>query len=368
MRIHTLFLTLIVAMTTIATPLLAQQAARVGVDTVKSEPLVQTTPVIGRLVAAQAGMVAARIAGPVAEMRVQVGDRLKKNAIISILVKDTLRWQHELNKARVGEVKAALATAKSVVALRRQELNRMDQLRKSAAFSQARMEDKKLEVASAQSSAAQSKAALISARANLELSKINLDNAEIRAPFSGVVYERHTDVGAYVNVGSPVISLINDEHLEIEAHVPAARIDGLQTGVKITFRLEQDRDGIQAEYTAKVRAVVPSEDPLTRTRKVRFTPDFDIGTKGLASNQSVVLALPAGKIDAVVTVHKDAVLNRKGKDIVFVVKDGAANIRPVQLGQALGARFVVLSGLVSGDVVVVRGNERLRPGQKVSPL
>jgi len=367
-RFHTLIPPLIIALTTLAAPLSAQQAARVGVDTVKSEPLVQTIPVIGRLVATQAGIVAARIAGPIAEMRVQVGDRLELNAIISILVKDTLHWQHELNQARVGEVKAALATAKSVVDLRLQELNRMDQLRKSAAFSQARMEDKKLEVASARSSAAQSQAALISARASLELSKINLDNAEIRAPFSGVVYERHTDVGAYVNVGSPVISLINDDQLEIEAHVPAARIDGLQTGVKVSFHLEQDQNGTLAEYTAKVRAVVPSEDPLTRTRKVRFTPDFDIGTKGLASNQSVVLALPAGTTDTAVTVHKDAVLNRKGESIVFIVEDGMANIRPVRLGQALGARFVVLSGLVSGDVVVVRGNERLRPGQKVNPL
>ena len=229
------------------------------------------------------------------------------------------------------------------------------------------MEDKELEVASAQSAVAQSQAALVSAQANLQLSKINLDNAEIRAPFGGVVSQRHIDVGAYVNVGSPVIGLIDDEHLEIEAHVPAARINGLQPGKKVAFRLEQGGDGKQRNYTATVRAVVPSEDPLTRTRRVRFVPEFDLGTTGLASNQSVVLALPAGKSESVVTVHKDAVLNKKGKDIVFIVEDGKANIRPVLLGQALGTRFVVLSGLAIGDTVVVRGNERLRPGQKVQP-
>ncbi len=366
MRYHSLFPTLMLSLS-LTTFAAAQEAARVGVDAVKSELLIQTAPVIGRLVAVQAGVVAARIAGPIAEMRVRVGDRIEKDAVISVLIKDTLHWQHQLNKARVGEAEAALTTARSVIDLRLQEMSRMDQLKKSAAFSQARLEDKKLEVASARSAAAQSQAALISARANLQLSKINLDNAEIKAPFGGVVFERHIDVGAYVNVGSPVIGLIDDEHLEIEAHVPAIRIAGLRPGEKVGFRLEKDGEGQQKQYTATVRAVVPSEDPLTRTRKVRFTPEFEFGTRGLASNQSVVLALPAGKSENVTTVHKDAVLNKKGEDIVFIVEDGKANVRPVRLGQALGGRFVVFSGLKDGDLVVIRGNERLRPGQEVQP-
>jgi len=357
-------LMLSLSLTTIAA---AQEAASVGVDAVIREPLIQTVPVIGRLVAAQTGVVAARISGPIAEMRVRVGDRIKKDAVISVLVKDTLHWQHQLNLARVSEAKAALATARSVVDLRVQEMTRLSQLKKSAAFSQARLEDKKLEVVSARSATAQSQAALLSAEANLRLSKINLDNAEIKAPFGGVVSERHINVGAYVNVGSPVISLIDDQHLEIEAHVPASNIDGLTKGKKVNFRLERYDSGQAIDHSATVRAIIPSEDPLTRTRTVRFTPNFGINMQGLASNQSVVLALPAGKAGTVTTVHKDAVLNKKGKDIVFIVEDGKANVRPVRLGQALGQRFVVLSGLKSGDLVVIRGNERLRPGQKVQP-
>jgi multidrug efflux pump subunit AcrA (membrane-fusion protein) len=98
---------------------------------------------------------------------------------------------------------------------------------------------------------------------------------------------------------------------------------------------------------------------------VRFTINFSIQERNLATNQSVVLAIPAGQAREVVSVHKDAVINRKGKNIVFIVEDGAANIRPVKLGEAIGPRFVVLGGLKAGDTIVVRGNERLRPGQKV---
>ena len=65
------------------------------------------------------------------------------------------------------------------------------------------------------------------------------------------------------------------------------------------------------------------------------------------------------------SVHKDAVINRRGKQIVYVVQEGKAAMRPVQLGEAVGARMEVLRGLAQGDLVVVRGNERLRPGQDV---
>ena len=67
-------------------PVLAQQTAAVDVDEVRIEPLSQTVPVIGRLVARQSGVVAARIGGPVADMQVSVGDRVKKGDILGVLI------------------------------------------------------------------------------------------------------------------------------------------------------------------------------------------------------------------------------------------------------------------------------------------
>ncbi len=85
----------------------------------------------------------------------------------------------------------------------------------------------------------------------------------------------------------------------------------------------------------------------------------------MAANQSVTVLLPSGQGDAVVTVHKDAVIRQGRKAIVFVVEEGVANPRSLRLGKAVGTRFQVLEGLSAGDLVVVRGNERLRPGQSV---
>ena len=338
----------------------SQRATPVAVDEVRVEPLNQTVPVIGRLVARRAGVVAARTGGPVAEIKVEIGDRVKKGDIIAVLVSERLRWERQLRSARVAEADAAVKTARARIDLRTQELKRLTRLRDSAAFSQARFEDKKMEVIAAESAAAESAAALRRAQADLNLADIELKYATIRAPYNGIVSLRHTEIGSYLNASDPVVTLIDDNSLEIEADVPANRVAGLGAGLQVTYRI-----GSSGPFPATVRAVIPEENPRTRTRVVRFTPYLETDG-GYAASQSVILDLPAGKARSVVTVHKDAILNRKGKTLVFVVAGEGVQIRPVKLGQAVGSRFEVLAGLKDADLVVVRGNERLRPGQKVS--
>jgi len=329
---------------------------RVAVDAVRTEPLRQTVPVVGRFVARQSGVIAARINGAIGEFNIDVGDRVKEGEVVAVLIKERLTWQHNLQKAEVSNFAAQLKTRKQTIKLLRQELARLESLRKSPAFSQARLDDKKQQVLVAESEASEANAQLSMANANLRLTAISLYDADIRAPFSGVVTKRHADVGTYVNVGSAVVTLIGDQSMEIEADVPSDLIGGLTPKLEVPAII----DG-RAVISAMVRAVIPEENPQTRTRAVRFFPMFNTKS-AIAVNQSVTLRLPADRARTVLTVHKDAVINRKGKRIVVLAKDGRAQLRTVKLGQATGSRFVVLNGLAAGDVVVVRGNERLLPG------
>ena len=105
---------------------------------------------------------------------------------------------------------------------------------------------------------------------------------------------------------------------------------------------------------------------MTRTRQVRFTPDIEMTSRILAVNESVVLHLPRGPYREVVTVHKDAVITRQGQTFVYVAADGKADLRPIRTGEAVGGRFEIISGLAPGELTVIRGNERLRPGQDVT--
>ncbi len=337
----------------------ARPPMQVAVDAVIRQPLKQTVPVIGRVVA-RITVIAARINGPIGKVPVDVGDRVKAGDVIAVLVDDALKWRHELRKAEERQFQAAVRTGNARIKLRRQELKRLERLKESAAFSRARLDDKRQEVVVAESELTEAQGELASARANRKLAEINLYNATIRAPFPGVVSRRLIEVGGYVNIGDPLIVLIDNRYAEIEADVPANRIAGLTPRTIVSAFINGT-----TPITARVRAVVPDENPQTRTRTVRFVPQPPTGLAGLANNQTVTLRLPAGNDGIVVTVHKDAVLSRKGKNLVYLAKDDQATLRQVRLGEAVGIRFIVLGGLVPGDMVVVRGNERLRPGQAI---
>lgn len=273
---------------------------------------------------------------------------------------NSLKWSRDLRAAEVASAKASLENARTQTSLRRQELKRLENLKKSAAFSAARYEDAQKELAKAQSDAARAFADLAVATANLNLAQIDLDNATIKAPYAGVVSAVHTEVGTYLNTGQSVVTLVDDANMEIEADVPANRTMGLQAGTEVLFTT-----GGSQELRATVRAVVPEENPLTRTRVVRFVPAPGTKLNGAATNQTVSILIPAGPARNVVTVHKDAILNKGGKRVVFLFQSGKAKLRPVNLGEAVGVRFIVMSGLKPGDSVVVRGNERLAPDQDI---
>jgi RND family efflux transporter MFP subunit len=353
---------LVLGMALGASAALAQSAppALVKVDSVREEPLSQTVPVIGRLVARESGVVSARVGGPVFEVRAHVGDRVQRGDIIAVLADEAIAAEVERREAELNMQQANLAAVQAQLGQTQQELARLTKLKSSAAFSQARFDDTSQEVARYKGLSRQAKAQIERAAAELRLAQIDLQRTAVRAPFPGVVTIRHTSPGAYLNAGEPVVTLLNDRDLEIEADVPADRVEALTPGVSLVFALEDE-----TRHTATVRAVVPDENPLTRTRQVRFTPEFGQIVRPLAANQSVVVELPIGPPRRIVSVHKDAVINRQGKALVFVVVDDAAQMRPVQLGESLGNRFEVLGGLHAGDLVVVRGNERLRAGQKL---
>ena len=338
-----------------------QPPAVVSVDEVRVEAMAQTVPVIGRLVARRAGEVAARTAGPVAALHVAVGDRVARGAAIAVLDTVRLRAERDRLAAAVNEAQAQVERLTAQAALRRQELRRLEGLQESAAFSQSRFEDARQEVIIAESAIGTAEAARVRAMASLSLNRIDLSWATVEAPYPGVITLVHTEVGAWLGVGEPVVSMVSDIDLEVEADVPSRRIEALEAGTAVALVLD---DG--SEHSAVVRAVVPEENALTRTRQVRFTPRFGTVRKPLAINQSATVVLPAGRRRDVLTVHKDAVVRRQGQAFVYVAQEGQAQIRPVQLGAAVGGRFEVLGGLGPGEPVVVRGNERLRPGQPIT--
>jgi len=339
---------------------MAQRAALVAVDAVVLEPLRQTQPIEGRFVALRAGPIAAQSRGAVMEMLVSVGDRVEKGAVLAVLDTDRLEAEVARQRANVGYREAQVSGAKARYQQANQQLARMQKLRKSSAFSKARLDDLTSASLLARLEIAESAAVLETAKADLALAALTLERSRIIAPFAGVVSRRYIQAGAYVVDGAPVVDLIDDQSLEIEADVPASRVAGLTEGLSVTVEWE----GI-ASQRAVVRAVIPQENAMSRTRAVRFTPQFDPRVVNAASGASATVRVPVGAARDVLTVHKDAVIEQGGY-YVYVVDEGKALRKRVQLGESAGGRFIVLEGLEAGMLAVTRGNERLRPGQPVT--
>jgi RND family efflux transporter MFP subunit len=339
------------------------RAMPVGVDQVVLEPRAQTMPVIGRFVAPESGIVATRIAERVAEVTVRVGDRVERGAVLARLASDRMRSERALRVADLKKAEAQITREKASLAKMQQTFKRITALRGSTAFRKDREDDTERDMEVARSALGQADADVLRARANLNLADLALKDTTITAPYPGVVIDRHTVAGNYTRVGDPIVTLLNDKTLEIEADVPAIRTSGLTPGTNVWVTLQGG-----GRLSAKVRAVIQEENTRTRTRSVRLSPDLGSRSGSLAGNQSVTVEIPIGEVTDVVTVHKDAIVILKGRSMVYVVEDGKAAIRPVKTGSAIGGRFEVNGGLKPGDVVVIRGNERLRPGQSVKPL
>ena len=334
--------------------------ANVAVDHVISEPLSQTVPVLGRIIFDQYGPVSARIRGPVNKMLVDVGDRVERGTVIALLDIERLSLTRDRYRALVHQQSAKLTSVRADLEKRSLILKRLEAIRKSAAFSQARYEDAIQEVNKQRGKVAETLAQLAQAKIQLKQANVDLQYGEIRAPYPGVVSSKHTEVGAYLNIGSPVVRLINDLDIMIDSDISGSLLEGLQIGTSIRLVLDD-----KTEHNAIVISVVPNENPRTRTRQVRFKPDFDDLKKSLAINQSVTLYIPIGLPTNVITVSKDAIVQSRGENTVFVERNGSGMPQKVELGVSVGSRFVVKSGLKPGDVVVVRGNENLRPGQRL---
>lgn len=344
----------------------SEDAAAVILDAVKVEEVSESTDLIGRLIARDSGEVAAAVSGPVEVFEIEVGQRLAKGALIAVIDASELDARRALAAANLSKASAQRDNAAAELLLAVQEKDRAEGLKGSSAYSPAKAEDARAKVSIAEATLAAAEASVRAEEATLKLAEVELARASVTAPYEGVVIETLTERGAYVSAGDALVRLLNDRTLEIEADVPYALLAGLTEGAPITARLD---DG--TTFSASLRAVVPEEDPMTRTRRARFVPELAESSSVLAAGQSVTLRLPSGPQRAALTVHKDAVLPGLSGMTVFIAieKDGAfiAEARQVILGSAVGDRFEIISGLDEGDQAIVRGNERLRSGQAVQP-
>lgn len=190
----------------------------------------------------------------------------------------------------------------------------------------------------------------------LETARHRLANAVVRAPFDGTVVERFTEVGEYVGIGASVLRMVDTQRVEVQARAPVAMAAHVRPGMRLTLR-----SGDQ-QRTEAVRAVVPVGDASSRQFELRLAlaaTDWPVGT-------ALEVGLPSEAPRDVIAAPRDALLLRPGEAFVIRVgEDDSAERVPVTTGGAQGDWVEVIGDVQAGDRLVVRGGERLLPGQKV---
>lgn len=344
-------------------PALAQGGpAAVGVQTVDERTLAETVPVFSEVVTARDGFVASRVAGTVENVQILEGARVEAGDLLVELDRELLEILVAQSEAQITEAEAGIATAQVRLERAQTTFARIDALRGSSSFSQGRFDDAQSDVLEAQSQLTEAQARQKSSEASFAEASYQLERSTITAPFPGIVIEIDTIPGAFIAAGTPVVRLLDIEAFEVQANVPARYLSTLALGQKIEATTENGDD-----LVLNVRAILPLEDVATRTRAVRFdAPDLS-GLTNVAVGQSITVQIPVSEARPILSVPKDALVQSPNGWTVFVAEDGKAQPRIVQIGLPAGDRYEVLNGLAAGDVVVVRGNERLRPGQDITP-
>ena len=194
------------------------------------------------------------------------------------------------------------------------------------------------------------------ARVARDRARLDLNRATVRAPFDGIVAERLSQSGEFVAGGSPLLRLVNDRDLEVVARAPLTTADSVSAGA-VAQLVDGDHKG-----EGKVRAVIPVGDERSRMVELRIA----LTDRSWRVGAPVRVEIAPRALKAVVTVPRDAVILRQGASYVMRVKaDNTAERVAVNIGPGY-ANHVQIDGLLqAGDRVVVRGGERLEPGQAV---
>ena len=243
----------------------------------------QEVSVIGKIVARQSGDIAAQIGAPVSDVQAVGGDRVSQGDVLAIFNVDDRKADLASAEARVEVAIAELGVNKAALELEQAKLSRFERLKESAAFNASQYEDSQIEIRRLEAQLEVAKAQIATNKAAVDRILVDIERAKVTAPFDAVVVSRTAEVGDYVSAGQKLFTLVSVAELEIEADVPTDIAVSLKPGarVKASTRSGQNIDAL-------ARVVIPIENPLTRTRVVRFTVTQP---ENLAIGQSVELSL-----------------------------------------------------------------------------
>jgi len=201
---------------------------------------------------------------------------------------------------------------------------------------------------------------VVTARAQVDQLKKQIRQHAVLAPFSGVITSKNFDLGAIVSPGMQMVSLIDISSLKLEIKVPEKSISEFRQGQLIDVRTDVYPDKM---FTGKVEMIASdADDSHNFLIKIMVLNNHNTLKSGMYGSVDVNHELGANAL----TVSRTALIGSSQNAQVFVVENGIARLRNIQLGAGNENRVLVTGGLKEGEVVITGGLVNVRDGVKVT--
>lgn len=313
----------------------------------ESMELAQTLAANGSLAAWQEAVLGSETSGlRLAEVRVNVGDVVKKGQVLAVFADATVQ-------AELARLKAGLLEARAQAAEAEGNADRARTLDRSGALSQQQIQQY---LAAAQTAQARVEAA----RAALAAQQVHLRNTQVVAPDAGVISSRTATVGSVLNAGTELFRLVRQGRLEWRAEVASSELARIAPGTPAVVTAASG-----AQLRGTVRVVAPTVDPQTRNALV-YVDLPDAARVGAAKAGMFARGEFALGASRALTVPLAAIVPRDGFNHVLVLQpDSRVRLAKVQTGRRVGERVEITSPLPPDARIVARGAGFLNDGDLV---
>ena len=284
----------------------------------------------GTVEAIQQATVSAQTSGRIQEVNYDIDDFVEAGSTL-------IRFTDVEKKTGLQRAQAELSGSRARSVEADEEYIRAENLKERGLGSKRDLDRALAAKASAAASVAAAESAVVAARQQLEYTVV-------RAPYSGIVTQRHVEIGETVSSGQPLISGLSLEKLRVTVDLPQQVAIQVRRDPRALVLTESER------VTPEKIVIFPMADPVTNTFRVRLEmPD---GQFGLFPGMFVKAAFQIGEAERLL-IPARAVVQRSEVTAVYVSTNGEVRLRQIRIGHTFGDQIEVLAGLTEGEQVAV---------------
>lgn len=321
----------------------------VDVEQVAVRSLVYSVTAVGSVEAFEKVQVTARVSGAVDRVRFSEGEYAAAGQVLVEI--ETERYRLAVESAQASFEKAEASKADAEAGLKRRETVTTQN---PGLIPGEEVETWRTKVLTAASEVAEKRSALNQA-------KLNLSDAFVKAPISGIIQTRTVQTGQFVQTGTVLATLVRRDPLLLRFRVPERDASRIKPGQQARFRVRED----EREFTAKVVHVAESADGTSRLVDITANID-DPSDRTLRPGSFAEITVPVASASEAPVIPVAAVRPSERGFLAYIIEGDKAVERILTLGMRSADGMVeVLSGLSGGESIVVRGSEALSNGVSV---